>query len=92
MEIEANREKNSIEIDIKGEDHTFCNLLTEKLQHDPNVEYAAYDISHPYVAHPKLLVRVKGKKKPQNIIAKAAEDIKNDNKEISTIFKKVISK
>ena len=92
MELKVAGAKNKIEVDLIGEDHTFCNLLRENLQKDPDVVYAAYNISHPYVAEPKLTVETKGKKKPKDAILNAAEAIRKDNNEFLELFKKAISK
>ena len=91
MELKVTGAKNKLEVDLIGED-TFCNLLCENLQKNPDVVYAAYNISHPYVAEPKLIVETKGKKKPKDVVLKAAEAIKNDNSEFLELFKKAISK
>ena len=92
MEIKVTGTKNKIEVDLIGEDHTFCNLLRETLQKDPDVVYAAYNISHPYVSEPKLIVETKGKKTAKNALLKAADTIKKDNSEFLDLFKKAISK
>ena len=92
MELKITEAKNKIEVDLIGEDHTFCNLLRENLQKDPDVEYAAYNISHPYVSEPKLIVETKGKKKPKDAIIAAAKLIKKDNSEFLDLFKKAYSK
>ncbi len=92
MELKVTGAKNKLEVDLIGEDNTFCNLLCKTLQKDPDVVYAAYNISHPYVAEPKLIVETKGKKKPKNVILNAAEAIKKDNSEFLELFKKAISK
>jgi len=92
MELKVIEAKNKIEVDLIGEDHTFCNLLRETLQKDPDVVYAAYNISHPYVSEPKLIVETKGKKSPKTAILNAAEAIKKDNSEFVELFKKAFSK
>ena len=92
MELKVAGAKNKIEVDLIGEDHTFCNLLRENLQKDPDVVYSAYNISHPYVAETKLIVETKGKKKPKDAILNAAEAIGKDNKEFLELFKKAVSK
>ena len=52
-------DKESIEIELKGEDAGIANALVEILLEDPDVEFAAYKLDHPQVGSPVLVVRVK---------------------------------
>ncbi|MEM0240087.1 MAG: DNA-directed RNA polymerase subunit L [Candidatus Nezhaarchaeales archaeon] len=69
-------EKNekSLRFEIIGEGHTFCNILRDFLQRNPDVEFAAYRIDHPLVANPVFYVRVKSGR-PEDVLKKAAEEI-----------------
>ncbi|MEX2720516.1 MAG: RpoL/Rpb11 RNA polymerase subunit family protein [Candidatus Wukongarchaeota archaeon] len=51
-------EEKMIEIVIEGEGHTFLNILTQTLQENPDVNFAAYIIDHPKISHPRLVVSV----------------------------------
>jgi len=64
MDIEVLREDSTgFELKLKGEDHSFLSLLTEFLDKDEKVDYAAYKIEHPLVGEPKLFIKLKGVKK-----------------------------
>ena len=59
--------KYKIVAELKGEDHTFCNLLVSELQRNENVKSAAYSIAHPLRRIPQLTVETN-----TNITAKQA--------------------
>jgi len=46
---------------IKGERHTFPNLLRETLLEDSSVQFAAYVLPHPLGPDAELVVKTKGK-------------------------------
>ena len=88
MELKLlNKTKNSIEIEIKGEDETLLYPLQQKLIKDDSVEYATYIMGHPLLDNPKLVVKVK-EGKPQNALKRAAKAIANEYKECLTLFQK----
>ena len=92
MDVQITKDGTKAEVTIVGEDHTFCNLLKEILQKDPDIEYASYNISHPYISEPQIIVEVKKGKDPKKVLQKAAETIITENKEILDLFKKALSK
>ena len=49
-----------IQIELKGESVGFVNLIKEELWNDENVDEAAYIKEHPYMAEPKIYVKMKG--------------------------------
>ena len=70
MEIE----ENYVKLLIKGEDHTYLNLLQHYLLEDESVVIAKYDIPHPLQDRAELVVRTKGKN-PLEAIREANEKI-----------------
>jgi DNA-directed RNA polymerase subunit L len=59
MDVEILREDSSgFEVKLIGEDHTFLSLLTEFLNKNEKIQYAAYKIEHPLVGEPKLFFRL----------------------------------
>ena len=52
--------KNKMIFELKGETHTFCNILKEELLQDKNVKIASYDLTHPLVGVPRFLLETKG--------------------------------
>ena len=82
-----NKTKDSIEIEVIGEDETLLYPLQQKLVEDDSVEYATYVMGHPLLEHPKLIVKVK-EGKPQNALKRAAKALANKYKECLTLFQK----
>ncbi len=54
-------EKNYVRLIVKGEDHTFLNLLQHYLLENEAVVIAKYHIPHPLVGEPELFVKTNGK-------------------------------
>ena len=82
MEIKITElSENFAKLVIKGEDHTYLNLLQHELLKDEEVILAKYNIPHPYVGEPELVVRTKSKNPIQAIkeanerIIKKIEDV-----------------
>ena len=48
--------KNKLLFELKGFDHTFCNLLKDELWNDSDVKVSAYKKEHPLVASPVFIV------------------------------------
>ncbi|RLE79944.1 MAG: hypothetical protein DRJ51_06770 [Thermoprotei archaeon] len=53
------RTPRTLELEIKGEGHTLCNLLVDFLNRHPDVEYASYTIEHPLIGVPRLFIKTK---------------------------------
>ncbi len=49
-------DKHKLIFELKGEDHTFCNILVKELQKDSTVKAAAYRIDHPLERIPSIIV------------------------------------
>jgi len=75
--------KDHVKLIIKGEDHTFLNLLQHYLLEDENVEIARYTIPHPLVGEPEFFIKTRGKNP-----LKALEDANN---KIIEVCEEVIS-
>tara|TARA_Y100000310_G_scaffold335367_2_gene417239 strand:- start:852 stop:1121 length:270 start_codon:yes stop_codon:yes gene_type:complete len=79
--------KKRMVFELKGEDHTFCDLLKETLWKVKGVEVASYRIEHPLVGVPKFLIETKGIE-PREALKKALTSIKKQ----ATEFKKEVAK
>ncbi|MEM0217364.1 MAG: DNA-directed RNA polymerase subunit L [Candidatus Nezhaarchaeales archaeon] len=80
------KSEKSLRFEIIGEGHTFCNILRDFLQRNPNVEFVAYRIDHPLVSNPVFYVRVKNGR-PEDVLKKAAEEIINALEDFKAIIK-----
>ncbi len=79
MEIEIIEEtKDKLVVEIRGEGHGFVNALKRELNKSKDVKAAGYNISHPLVGVPKLIVHGKDGKKQLAVAAKNIQKEAND--------------
>ena len=83
------KEKNILEIEVKGESIGFVNLLKEELWNDKNVDEAAYIKEHPYMSEPKIYVKTKGKD-PKVVLQNAIKRIETQLKDLKDEFKRAL--
>jgi len=72
-----------LKLEIKGEGHTFCNLLESVLLEDKDVEFAGYDVPHPLISNTILFVRTKKGKTPEEALIGAIEKIRQRGRELN---------
>jgi len=66
--------KNYVKLIMKGEDHTYLNLLQHYLSQDSRAVLVRYNIPHPLVGEPELYLRTDGTN-PLEVLKKANENI-----------------
>lgn len=76
--------KTKLVLEIAGEDHTLCNPIRKELWNDKTVKVAGYNIEHPLVSNPVLIIEATDAKK--SLLA-AIERLKKQNKDFLTKFK-----
>ena len=83
------QEKNKLEFELIGEDHTFCNSLRKELwdYHDLNI--AAYKIQHPLISNPVILVETT-KSDPKKALQFSIDSLRKKTKAIKDIFSKAV--
>jgi DNA-directed RNA polymerase subunit L len=69
-------------IEVKGESFSFVNLIVEELWKSDKIDEAATIKEHPYMAEPKLYVKVKEKTKPEVELSKAIKGVEAQLKEL----------
>jgi DNA-directed RNA polymerase subunit L len=84
------RTENELKIEVEGEGHTLCNLLESVLLEDSDVEFAGYNIGHPLISNPKIYIRTKGGKKPDQALREAVEKILQRGRELNEKFNKAL--
>ncbi len=90
MEIEIIKEgKEELEFAIKGERHTFPNLLRSTLLKDSKVVFAAYKLHHPSDEGASFALRTSGKV-PKKALADALKEINSDLADFDKEVKKVL--
>ena len=86
MEIDVlESKKELLEFRIKGERHTFPQLLRYHLLRDPKVEFASYKLNHPHDPDSVFIVKTKGKS-PKAAVLEANKKISAEAAE----FKKCV--
>ncbi|MFX1535938.1 MAG: RpoL/Rpb11 RNA polymerase subunit family protein [Promethearchaeota archaeon] len=79
-----------MEIEFKGEDHTFLNLLREAITN--NNHHAAYRMNHPLLSAPSFFIRAKDDSPPESIISEACDQIDKTFGELEKVFQAALSK
>ncbi len=78
MELEIiKKQPNLLEFVIKGERHTFPNLLRAYLLEDSSVTFASYLLEHPTDKNARFVLRTRGKN-PKPVLAAACKHISAD--------------
>jgi len=87
MEIEVLvSKKEFVEFRLKGERHTFPQLLKHFLLKDPKVEFASYKLNHPRDHDSLIVVKTKGKD-PKKALTDAAKKVSDEAAEFKKSLK-----
>ncbi len=86
-----NKESNSLEFEIDGEDHTLCNALRNILLEDDDVEFVSYKIDHPTHANPIFYVKTNGQKTPTEALIDASDKLSGLCNEVLTKFQEALN-
>ncbi len=78
-------EKDTAILEIKGEDHTFCNALRRELWETGAVDAAGYTIAHSLTASPVLIVKARD---AQKALETASEHLHTTFKTLKGLLKK----
>jgi DNA-directed RNA polymerase subunit L len=90
MEIKVIEDtKNKMIIELKGETHTLCNALKKELWNDSHIKTAGYNIAHPLVGVPKIVVETDGKETPKKALAEAAKRLGSKAEKFKKEFSKI---
>lgn len=82
MEVNILEEKpKRMVFEIKGEDHTLANALREELWKDESVKVSAYNIDHPLIGVPKMIIETDGKE-PRKALKDAISRLKKKNSDL----------
>lgn len=77
-------EKDSLKIELIGEDHTLANALKTQLWKDTGIKLTGYNIEHPLVSNPVLVVEGND---PKNMLMNAVAELKKNNLELIKVLK-----
>ena len=88
MEVNIIEEtKNSIQVEIKGEDHTLCNIFRQELNNSGEVDAASYNLKHPKIGNPIMAVIASGK--PKKAFLDGVSKLKDKTNELRNLLKKL---
>lgn len=91
MELIKIREDNDIiEVELRGESVGFVNLIKEELWNDKNVDEAAYIKEHPYMAEPKIYIKMKRKSSSRVALQRAVKRLNVKLKDLEKEFKRAL--
>ena len=79
--------KTRLVLEVEGETHTFCNALKNELCNDKHVKAAGYNISHPYVGVPTIVVETDTAKSPRKALADAAKRLQDEADTLKKSFR-----
>ena len=87
MNIEVKKSTaNELHFVMKGERHTFSNLLRETLLQDSSVTFAAYTLPHPLGSDCEFVVKTKGKTAKKALV-NATKQVEKKLAEFEKAFK-----
>ena len=91
MEIKIlDDKKNKLIAEVKGADHTLCNILKSELWNDKHVKTATYSIRHPQISVPQMIIETDGELSPKNAIINAVQRLHKTNEKFKKEFLKEI--
>ena len=91
MEIKIIEEKkNHLILEAEGVSHGFCNAIIKELWNDKDTKSAGYNIDHPLVGIPKIMVESKGDAKKS--LVNAITRLKKTNETFKKEFLKEVKK
>ena len=89
MEIKIlDDKKNKLIFEIKGADHTLCNIIKTELWNDKHVKIATYSIRHPQISVPQMIVETDGEEVPRNALINAIDRLHKLNSKFKKEFVK----
>ncbi len=80
--------KSRMVIDLPGRGHTLCNTLKSELWEDKNVKVASYNIAHPLVGIPRMVIETSGES-PRDAVKIAVNALSKQADEVISAAKKI---
>ena len=89
MELEYLEDtKYKLIVDIKGAGHALANAVKKELWNDKDVKIATYNVEHPLVGVPRLIVETgSGKKNAKKAVLDSIDRLKKQNTQFLKKFK-----
>ena len=91
MEIKVLEEtKKKLLVEVKGASAAFCNSIRKELWKDSHIKAAAFNVEHPLISNPKIIVETDGKESPRKALEKAVDRLKTQAKDFKSNFVKEV--
>lgn len=88
MEIKILEEsKDKLVVEIVGEGHALCNALKQELSGNKKVKVAGYNVEHPLIGVPKLVIEGTD---PKGALVEAAKAVKKEADAFVKAFDKAV--
>lgn len=84
----VSKDKNTLELETEGIDHSLLQLLSDRLNEDKGVEFVSYKVEHPLVGNPKLIIRTKSGT-PEKHLLKALAEVKKEVEDFKSRFREI---
>jgi DNA-directed RNA polymerase subunit L len=85
-------DEKTLEFELVGEDHTIANLIAKYAVRKPHVKYAAYNIPHPLISNPVIVITTDGKRSPVDVLREVLNDIIRDAETMRKQLEEVLGK
>lgn len=85
-----NKTGKELKIEVRGEGHTFCNVIQKALLKDERVDLAGYRVPHPLTSSPVIYVRTKTRSKPETLLREAVVEVQKDTEAFRVAFNKAL--
>ena len=90
MEVEVlESSKNKLKFKIKGETHTFCNILRREIYKDKSTKIAGYRIEKSLENEPIFILETETKD-PKKILLEAVDRLRDEFKELESKVVKIL--
>lgn len=77
MEVKViENKKNRLIFELKGADHTLCNILKTEMWNDEHVKTSTYSIKHPQISSPEFIVETDTSVTPKSALTGAVNRLK----------------
>ena len=90
MEIEVlESTKNKLKFKIKGENHTFCNILREELWEDKQTKVSGYNVKKGLETEPVFILETESKD-PKKVLLDGIDRLRKKFKELDSKLIKLV--
>lgn len=72
--------KQRVRVELVGEDHTLANAIRKELWENQHIKISGYQVEHPLVSSPVLVIETDGREDPKKALTKALDGLRKKNK------------